>query len=336
MGTGRVREPQELKILRERIRKADTIGISGHINPDGDCIGSCLALCTYLRENYPDKTVDVFLEPVNKKFLFLKYASDIIQPETAVQSGLKGIAYDVFFSLDCSETDRLGFALDYFNEASFRVCVDHHITNKGFGDLMFIRPGASSTAEILFTMMKYYRISHACAESLYLGIIHDTGVFRHTNTSRQTMETAGALLDKGVAQDRIIDETFYRKTYVQNQLLGRALMESILVMDGRVIFTVISRRDMAFYGVDKSDLDGVIDQLRVTEGVEVALLLTEKDDQLYKVSMRSNEYVDVSSIALSFGGGGHVRAAGCTVHGGFRDVINSITAQIEVQMKDLV
>lgn len=326
---------KDLTVLALKIKEAGTIAISGHVNPDGDCVGACLGLYTYLRENYPEKTVDVYLEPINPKYTFLKYAPDIIHQEAAEAAGIPEFSYDLYFCMDCSEPERLGFARDYFENASFKVCIDHHITNKGFGDLMFIRPGESSTSEVLFSLMDYKKISMDCAEALYLGIVHDTGVFRHSNTTRKTMETAGALLDKGIRQEMIIDDTFFRKTYVQNQILGRALLESILVMDGYVIFSVISRKDMVFYGVDSSDLDGIVDQLRVTAGVECALLLYELEEQVYKVSMRSNSVIDVSKIALYFGGGGHKKAAGCTMSGKARDVINSITALIESQKLDL-
>ncbi|MBQ9156016.1 MAG: bifunctional oligoribonuclease/PAP phosphatase NrnA [Eubacterium sp.] len=314
------------------IEKASTIAISGHTNPDGDCVGSCLALCTYIRDLYPEKTVDVILEPISDKFRFLKYAPEIIHEDAAEAANLSEMTYDLYFAMDSSEPDRLGFARKYFDKAAYKICIDHHITNQGFGDLRFIRPDLSSACEVLYHLLDYDKISYDCAQALYLGLIHDTGVFKHSNTSRQTMEIAGALIDKGVRPDRIIDDTFYRKTYIQNQILGRALMESILMMDGMVIFSVISKKDMTFYGVDGSDLDGIIDQLRVTEGVECALLLYEKEDHVYKVSMRSNGRIDVSAIAQYFGGGGHVRAAGCTMEGEFRDIINSITALIEDQI----
>lgn len=332
---GKLSGSKDALMLSGRIKEAEAIAVSGHTNPDGDCVGACLALCTYLRENYPDKTIDVYLEKVSPKFQFLKYAGEIIHQEAAEAANTSGVCYDLYFSMDCSEPERLGFAEEYFENADYRVCIDHHITNTGFGDLKFIRPEASSTCEILFSLMDYNKISLACAQALYLGLVHDTGVFKHSNTTRQTMEIAGALLDKGVQPYKIIDDTFYRKTYIQNQILGRALMESILVMDGFVIFSVISKKDMVFYGIDSSDLDGIIDQLRVTEGVECALFLHETEEQVYKVSMRSNGLIDVSQIARYFGGGGHVRAAGCTMSGKARDVINSITALIEDQRLNL-
>ena len=328
----RISGTKDALILLAKIKEADTIAISGHTNPDGDCVGSCMALCIYLRELYPNKTIDVILEPVNAKFTFLKYSEEIIHQEEAEISGIADMSYDLYFCLDCSEPERLGFARAYYDHAACCVCIDHHITNKGFGDLRFIME-SSSTCQILFSMMDQDKISLPCAEALYTGIVHDTGVFKHSNTTRETMEAAGIPLEKGIDAERIIDDTFFRKTYVQNQILGRALMESILMMDGIVIVAVIRKKDMIFYGIDSSDLDGIVDQLRVAQGVECALFLYEKEDGEFKVSMRSNGKVDVSTIAMCFGGGGHVLAAGCSMSGKARDVINSITPLIEEQLE---
>ena len=133
---------------------------------------------------------------------------------------------------------------------------------------------------------------------------------------------------------RIIDDSFYRKTYVQNQVLGRALMESILLLDGKIIVGRIRQKDMFFYGVGPADLEGIVSQLRVTAGVEVAIFLYETGTQEYKASLRSNGIVDVSAVCSYFGGGGHVKAAGCTMHGSLYDVVNNLTLHIEQQLND--
>ena len=315
--------------FERQVQTAQTIAISGHMNPDGDCIGSCLGLYTYIVEQYPEKEVTLFLEPVQDKFSFLKYADQITQ-----EKKIDG-PYDLFFSLDCSDTDRLHNFKGYFEEAKYKICVDHHFTNEGFGDLRFIVPDASSTCEVLFDMFDWDKISLECAQDLYMGIVHVTGVFKHTNTTRKTMETAGALLEKGIHSEDIIDRTFYKKSYVQNQILGRALVESILLLDGRIIVGRVRQKDMEFYGAIPADLDGIVSQLRVTDGVEVAIFLYETGNHQYKVSLRSNGPVDVSAVCAYFGGGGHVKAAGCTMYGTVYDVINNLTLHIEKQLEQL-
>ena len=172
------------------------------------------------------------------------------------------------------------------------------------------------------------------AKALYIGIIHDTGVLQYSNTAPATLAVVSKLITFGFNFPEIIESTFYEKTFVQNQILGRALLESILFMDGKCIVATISKKMMDFYGVTGKDLDGIINQMRNTRGVEVAIFLYELDNLEYKVSMRSGGQIDVAKIAQFFGGGGHVRAAGFSAKGTVHDVINNISAQIEQQYRN--
>ena len=244
----------------------------------------------------------------------------------------KADKYDLFIALDCGSIDRLGEAQGVFEKAVDTICVDHHISNTNFAKENIVKADASSTCEILCELLPMEKIGTFSATAFYTGIIHDTGVFKHSNTSKKTMETAGSLVEKGIPFGKIIDESFYMKTYRQLQIMGRCLLESIRVMDGRCIVSVVTKQMMDFYGAKSSDLDGIIDELRTTQGVEVAVLLSEKEPLEFKVSMRSNQIVDVSKIAVFFGGGGHVRAAGCTIKGSSYDVINNLTEHIEKQL----
>mgnify|MGYP000668163620 FL=1 len=133
--------------------------------------------------------------------------------------------------------------------------------------------------------------------------------------------------------NELLDQTFFQKTYLQNQILGRALLESMLLMDGKCIISALRKKDLDFYGVTSEDLDCIVSQLRNTTGVEVAIFLYETAIQEFKVSLRSNGRVDVSRVASYFGGGGHVRAAGCTMQGSVYDVLNNLTLHIEKQLK---
>lgn len=317
-----------MSILTELAQSAQTIVILGHERPDGDCVGSCLAVWNYLAEQYPEKTIQVYLEKPPVKFNYLTRFHDISQNIN------QEAEYDLCICLDSGDSGRLGSFKDYLTGAKHSICLDHHITNIGYAEQNVIRPDASSTCEVLFDFLDEERISKNVAECLYTGIIHDTNVFKNSNTSAKTMETAGKLMAKGINFGRIIDESFYRKTYVQNQILGRALLESVTFLDGKCIFGVVRMKEMDFYGVESSDLDGIVDQLRVTAGVECAIFLHEVENHIYKVSMRSNNIVDVSKVAAYFGGGGHIRAAGCTMSGSIYDVINNLSAHIEEQIKE--
>lgn len=324
----------------EQIAEAEQIAIGGHVRPDGDCIGSCLALQQYLKKKYPEKSVDVYLEKPSSIFSYLKGFDEIY---TEVQ---KEKNYDLFLALDSSSVDRLDFTEALFYRTPRKLCVDHHISNTYYADKTLVIPEASSTSEVLYEMLLSQAkqegmteeefaafMGQEIAAAFYTGIIHDTGVFKYSNTSKRTLEIAGYLIQTEIPFSKIIDESFYQRTYIQTQIMGRCLLESIRVMDGKIIFSAISKDSMEFYGASSEDLDGIIDQLRVTKGVEVAILLHETKTQEYKVSMRSNSSIDVQQVAVYFGGGGHKKAAGCTMQGSVYDVINNLTRLLEEQME---
>ncbi len=314
-----------MKKILEEVRGAKSVAISGHIRPDGDCVGSCMGLYLYLTKELPDVTVDVFLEKPSDVFNCIQRV-DEIKDAALYQDAV----YDVFVALDCSK-DRLGDAEVIFDKAKKTINIDHHISNSGCSDVNYLRADASSASELVYELLDGDRLDEEIAKALYIGIVHDTGVFQYSNTAPATMIAAAELIKYGFDFSQIIEETFYEKTYVQNQIMGRALLESILFMDGKCIVTVVTKKMMDFYGVTGKDLDGIINQMRNTKGVECAIFLYELDDLEYKVSMRSGGQINVSAIAQFFGGGGHVRAAGCTVKGTAHDVINNISAQIELQ-----
>ena len=311
-------------ILSDILKDVKSVGITGHIRPDGDCTGSVLALYNYIVENMPETDVDLYLEQPGSEFYYLKNIDKIKNtPEDK--------KYDVFFVLDCSSLDRIEPFISCFNNASKTVCIDHHVSNTGFTDLSKIEPQASSACEVLYGTMDADKISRNVAECIYTGIIHDTGVFKYSCTSKKTMEIAGEMMEKGIDYSDIIDNTFYKKTYVQNQILGRALLESVLFYDGKCIFTTVTMDEMEFYGVTGRELGGIVEQLRLTDAVEVAIFLYQTGEEEYKVSLRSKKKIDVAAIATQFGGGGHVRAAGYTAKGSVYQIINSIGELIEKQ-----
>lgn len=304
-----------------------TAGICGHVKPDGDAYGSCMGLYLFLKTYYPHIRARVYLEDnYPESFRFVSCSEEIIHDYP------KEEAHDVFFALDCSDLMRLGQSLGYFQAAKKQVVIDHHISNSGFGMINEIQPDASSTSELIALLIGQDRITKQIAEPLYMGIVHDSGVFRYSCTSSRTMAVAGILMDTGIDFPTICDETFFLKSHHQNQILGKALMDSVLMMDGRLIYSVVRQSDLEFYHLGTKDLDGIVQQLRVTRGVEVALFLYEISPNEYKVSMRSNGHVDVARIGLHFSGGGHVRAAGCNMEGSLSDVIDSLVSQVEKQL----
>ena len=335
--------------LNKAIDEAKKIIIAGHVRPDGDCIGACVALQRYIKRFYHEKNVCVYIETVPEVFQFMDDKKDIFSNSVPQDK------FDLFIALDCSSPDRLGDAQKAFYNAKSTMCIDHHISNRCYAGVNIVEADASSTCEVLYCLMSEdekfsnslnkanitdailslendKKLEFEIARALYIGIIFDTGVFRYSNTSKKTMEIAGKLIETGIPFWKYIDECFLQRTYTQTQLLGRTLLASMRVMDGKCIVATITRRMMEFYEAKTEDIEGIIDQLRITQGVEVAILLHEIGDQEYKVSLRSNNYIDVSKIASFFGGGGHVKAAGFTMRGSAHDVVNNITGHIESRM----
>lgn len=313
--------------LLDVLKDANSIGISGHIRPDGDCVGSTMAMYMYLTKMFQEKRIDIFLEPIPEAYSCIKRLDEV---RTDFITDVD--CYDAFIVIDCDNT-RIGQAQPYYEKARLKINVDHHISNPGCGDVNYIVPSASSACELVFDLIGETGLDTDIALSIYLGIIHDTGVFQYSNTSQKTLETAAKLIPFGFDFSKIIEETFYQKTYMQNLLLGRAVSSSKLILDGHVIYSVVSKEMMQEFNAKSSDLDGIVNQLRNTKGVDCAIFMYELEEGGYKVSMRSNEKVNVSVIAKTFGGGGHIKAAGVTMDGTEKEIVSKLSDLIEEQLK---
>ena len=162
------------------------------------------------------------------------------------------------------------------------ACIDHHISNQSFADENYIFPQASSASELVFELIPRERLTKEIAECIYTGIIHDTGVFQYSCTSEKTMEAAGVLMGMGIDFPKIVDQTFFTKTYEQNRIMGLALVKSKLHLDGKCISSIITAEEMREYNVLPKHLDGIVSQLRVTKDVEAAVFLYQTDEENYK------------------------------------------------------
>lgn len=313
--------------IKDEVRNAQTIGISGHIRPDGDCVGSCMAMYLYLRKLYPEKRIDIFLEQPSEVFACIK---DFDKIRTDFVTDIEN--YDVFIALDTVK-ERLGGAEQMYDRALKTVNIDHHISNPGSAQVNYIDAQASSASELVFEVLEEEELDIEIAKAIYIGIVHDTGVLRFSNTAPKTLMIAAKLIAFGFDFSELIENTFYEKTYVQNLLLGRALLESIQFMDGKCVVSSIEKKTLDFYHADSKDLEGIVSQLNQTKGVECAIFMYQTGVLEYKVSLRSKGKVNVAEIAVFFGGGGHVRAAGCTMSGTFYDVVNNLSLHIEKQLK---
>lgn len=302
--------------------------ILGHVKPDGDCVGSCLGLYHYLKDNMPWLEPGICLQKFSDSFLSLPEADRILLMETMNLDQ----SFDLCITCDASDRQRLGDAVKLLDQAKHTICIDHHITNPGFAEENYVRGSLSSCAETLGQLMDMEKISRSCAECLYLGVVHDTGVFKYSNTTYDTMCFAGRLMQKGLNHTEIIDRTYYGRTKAQTLLCGRAMSRLETFADGRITHAVITRQDMEECGADQRDLSGIVDQLRIVEGAEVAVFIYELESGRYKVSLRSNSLVDVSRIAEKHGGGGHVRAAGCDVQMEYESLLHLFLEEISREL----
>jgi len=319
-----------MKKIDNYINGAGSIAISGHIRPDGDCVGSVLALYNYIQANYPDINVDVYLEKPAARFGFLK-GFDKIKicggcEDTA--STQETAQYDLMVSLDCSTVERLGGAYSYFRQSKYTICLDHHISNTGFADENYIYPDASSACEVLYGFLDDEKLNLDIATCLYVGIVSDTGIFKYPSTSPETMRIAARLMEFGIDTNRVIDDSFSSMSWNESRILGYALSNSSLAFGGKVICSCITENDMKRYNVTARELDGIVAQLRQVNGVVCAVLIYETGEYEYKVSFRSEAPFDVNALAGAFGGGGHVRAAGCNVRGELETCLEAILLKI--------
>ena len=308
------------------IREADSICILGHTNPDGDCLGSTLGTRQYIRNRFPDKKVTVYLQEASSKFQYLPGFPEIVH----VPSDRK---YDLAIVCDCAGKDRLGDFAILMEHAKETYVADHHLTNAGSFQYSTILPDASSTCEVVFDLMDHDFIDQDAATCLYTGIVHDTGVFKYSCTSPHTMEIAGFLMSRGIDFGFIIDDGYYMKTFAQQKIQAKVMLESELRLNDRAIVGWVTIGDMQKYHVTTKDTDSIVTNMRETRNVDCAVFAYEVSNQVFKVSLRSNNNaLDVSRVAGAFGGGGHKLAAGCSLHGGYRDVLDHVLQEIAKQL----
>ncbi len=312
--------------IDEMLGQAKSVAILAHVHPDGDAIGSSLGLYRYVRDNYPETSVRVFLEAFPEKFRLLRDTEN-------VESEYRGENFELAFLLDTPSFDRIGAKGAECLANAKRTCnIDHHVSNpRNLCDINIVEPDSSSASETLYAQLSPEKISKETASAIYLGIIHDTGVFKFSNTGKRTMDIVGSLIDKGCDFSKIINETFYTRSLTATIITGFAMERCQTALDGKAVYTFLTPEDLERFGATPLDLGSVIDAVREVSGTEVAMFLYPAGDD-YKLSLRSNYVVDVNRIAKAFGGGGHVRAAGATIHENPETVISKILEMIRAEL----
>ena len=310
----------ELDSIIETINRANRIGIFTHISPDGDAIGSSLALYLGLRQL--KKEVDVITDEYSKCFNFLPSIEDV------KESGEN--KYELAIAVDCASKGRLFDPKASFDNSDMTVAIDHHISNTYFARLNYVEGDSPAVCKTLIKILKRLGVSInlEIGTCLMAGIITDSGGFRYKTVDDETFEFAAHMLDVGVDISDIYYRTFDVKTKAQFELSRIAQERLKFYSKDRIALTYITLNDMKKAKAEIGDHEGIVNVGRNIEGVEVSVFLREDDDGTYKVSMRSNEYVNVSEVAEVFAGGGHEKAAGCTFDCSLEDAIKRLVKEI--------
>ncbi len=286
------------------LQNASSAAIAGHIRPDGDAIGSCTALYLYVKKAFPELPVRLYLEEFPHLFDFLPGVGDALHT-------YDGTKPDLLILSDVSSVERIGVSGQLYEDARFIISIDHHISNPGIGHENCIVPDASSTAEVVYHLLRRELLDTEIAKLLYLGIAHDTGVFQYQNTSPEVHRIAADLLTYPIGAPELIDRTINTRTYKETRIVGYALANASLFARGRAVISCLTPEETESFGVTPLELSSIVSELRKTENVEAAVFIYPVGDG-YKASLRSRDTLDVSAIAVKYGGGGHKRAAGCS------------------------
>lgn len=298
----------ELSKFKIAIDEAKSIAIASHLNPDGDNLGSLNALYGLLK-NIGKKTTFILNDEIPSSFLFLPYIDKFTSPQD-----LENESFDLFIALDCGDLNRLGDEVkQYFLLSKKTINIDHHNSNDYFADINIVDINATATCEVLFSIFKElkYNLDKEIATSLYTGISTDTGSFKYDSVRPQTFKFASKLLEYGIDFRTINISLYQTRSKEKTDLLVKALNSIKYYNDNKIALVRVTIDDFEKTGAKKLDSDGIVEFVRDIEGVEVAVLLKEKENSI-RLSMRSKSFINCTEVASKFNGGGHIRAAGGT------------------------
>ena len=312
-----------LEKIVDAIDACRNVLVASHVRPDGDSVGSALAMYHLLRDR--GKEVVVYSEDeIPPIYRFLPGAERVVYSLGSIDR------FDAAVLLDCSEIDRVGAEAPRIGTIERMITIDHHISNRTCSPLAMIDTAASSTGEILFRLIEALKgdITVDIAVNLYTAILTDTGSFRYSNTGADTLRTAAELVERGVEPHIVAQHVFESKPRVQLHLMEQALRTLEMDLGDRVGSIHLNQRMMKETGARPEHTEGFVDMVRAIEGVEVAIFYYEMPDHQYKISLRSKGPVNVERVAAAFGGGGHVNAAACRTAGDIESVKKKLLALV--------
>lgn len=309
------------------INKSSKIAVTSHVVPDGDNIGSSLALCLALKKLNKQATY-LIDDNIPGVYRFLKGAKEVER-----LSSFADLDYDLVIAMDCGDLERLG-KVKQLAEKTRLINIDHHISNTNFGEINLVEENASATAEIAYKLIKSMGIfiDKDMAECIYTGIVTDTGMFQYSNTSEETHSIAAELIIAGVNPADIFNKVYQNSPKEKILLMKEAIQSLEFYSSDKISCITISKAQIDDIAGEDLDTEGIVNMARDIAGIEVAVFLKEKESNVVKVSLRSKSYVDVCAIAKGFGGGGHIRAAGCTITAGLEQAKQQLILAIQKQI----
>lgn len=316
--------------VAESIKKAKNIIIIHHIAPDGDGLGSSLALKEMISQLDGINKLDAVISgKIPDIYKFLPRIENL--KKTGDASLYQN--YDLAIALDCAGKDRLGDATELFNNARSTINIDHHISDSGFADIDWIEPKASATGEILFDLIEPLgvKLNQNIAVALYTSILTDTGGFKFENTKPKTFKICAELLEAGADPVSIYNECYESKPVAMVRLHARAINDAVYLEDNEIVYTKISRKLLEEINASDDHIDGITEELRQVNSVKVSIVFKETIKGSTKVSFRSNG-IDVCEIASFFGGGGHKLASGCIIEKNIDEAVNDIIKTVRKQV----
>lgn len=323
---------EQLQKFDESIKSANDIAIFTHISPDGDALGSSLAIFKVIQEYYK-KNVTIFIsDKIPKVYEFLPCLDCYKRTD---DPHYENKIFDLAIATDVATCERMGKGFVLYKKSKVKINIDHHKSNNNYGDINIVNPHASSASEVVLDILNDLKIelTKEIATFIYVGILTDTGGFRYDNTSQKVLEKAAKLLNYGVSHSELCQKCFMTKEKKALLLTANAILNAKFLLSDKIAYTPITLNDMKKYNAKNEHTDRIVETLRQIETCEVALLFKENLNQTTKVSLRSKTF-DVSNFAAKFGGGGHKFAAGLTIQKPLNIAMDLVLGELSKAMKN--
>ena len=314
----------DARAVVEALKAHGTFCVSTHISPEGDALGSAVALALGLRA--AGKQAEVVIRDRVPPYLDFLPVQGVVTQHPALPR-----RYDVLAVVDCGDLERTGLFTVAPPPVTLVVNIDHHLTNRGFGGLNWIVPDATASGQMVYELIRAWGVplSRDIALCLYTTLITETGSFRYSNTTPSTFRMAADLLDCGVDGAKVARALYDRNSPGRLRLLGEVLRGMERHPGGKIAWVTLTQDLFKTTGTSPEDTEDMVNYPRSLNGVEVAVLFRELNPTQYKISLRSQGRVNVAAVAEGFGGGGHRNAAGCAVQGDLASVRARVLGAVE-------